>query len=192
MGHSLTVIVATTGRKTLRATLESFAGDLRREDAVHVCMDGRDDLVRRLVAELDDRFFGRWYYHEGPNQGSWGHAVRNYILPLVDTELVWHLDDDDVAAPGALSAIRSVKRWTIFRMTFMEGHPARGVTCWRRKEVRRGDIGTPMIVAPPSNARFSLEYGGDFSYAEGLLNEYGEPDWDERVIAHIRPYGEEV
>lgn len=188
MSRSLTIIVATTGRRTLRATLSSFAPDLHSDDVVHVCMDGRDDLVRRLTEEMAGRYFGRWFYHEGDNLGYWGHAVRNHLLPIVGTDLVWHLDDDDVAAPGALGSIRhSEGIWTIFRMQFCEGHHANGITCWRQRRLTKGDIGTPMVIAPPSKARFALEYGGDFAYVMGLLDEFGQPAWDERVIALIRP-----
>lgn len=188
MSRSLTVVVATVGRKSLRATLDSFGPDLHPGDFVHICMDGRSDGVRWVAHEMADKYWGKWFYHEGENLGFWGHAVRNQILPVCGTDLIWHLDDDDVAAPGALNAIRhSEGAWTIFRMRFMKGHPASGVVCWRNKVLRRGDIGTPMIVAPPSNARFALEYGGDFAYAEGLRKELGEPSWDERVIALIRP-----
>lgn len=193
MKRSITVVVATTGRKTLRATLESFGADLHSSDCVHVCMDGRDDRVRRLTEEMAERYFGRWFYHEGHNLGYWGHAVRNHVMPIVDTELVWHLDDDDVAAPGAIAAIRhSEGEWTIFKMRFCEGHPANGIVCWRLGQLVRGDIGTPMIIAPPSRARFALEYGGDFAYVQGLRDELGEPSWDETVIALIRPEVQDV
>jgi hypothetical protein len=151
-------------------------------------MDGRDGRVRRLTEELSDQYFGHWFYHEGDNLGFWGHGVRNHLLPIVYTDLVWHLDDDDVAAPSALHAIRhSTGIWTIFRMEFMAGHPANGIVCWREKVLRKGDIGTPMVIAPPSTARFDLEYGGDFAYVQGLRDELGEPAWDETIIALIRP-----
>jgi hypothetical protein len=191
MEKTLTIIIATTGRKGLRATLESFGSDLHTHDEVHVCMDGRDGRVRRLTEEMSERYFGHWFYHEGDNLGFWGHGVRNHVLPIVQTDLVWHLDDDDVAAPGGLIAVRhSEAKWTIFRMTFMGGH-AKGITCWRWKKLLSGDIGTPMVIAPPSNARFALEYGGDFAYVQGLKDEFGEPAWDERVIALIRPETED-
>jgi hypothetical protein len=193
MNKSIAVIVATTGRRSLQATLDSFGSDLHPQDVVHICMDGRSDLVRRIAQEMAEMYFGHWFYHEGETLGYWGHAVRNQLLPSLGTDLVWHLDDDDVAAPGALAAIRhSDAVWTVFRMQFMEGHPANGVVCWRWKRLMKGDIGTPMIIAPPSTARFALEYGGDFAYVQGLRDELGEPAWDERVIALIRPEVEDV
>lgn len=191
MNHSIAVVVATTGRRTLQATLSSFGPDLHSRDVVHVCMDGRGDLVRRMVEEMSEQYFGNWFYHEGDNLGYWGHAVRNHLMPMVTTDLVWHLDDDDVAAPGAIAAIRhSEGKWTIFRMRFMEGHPANGIICWRNQRLVKGDIGTPMIIAPPSKARFDLEYGGDFGYVMDLVDELGPPSWDDRIIALIRPNNE--
>lgn len=191
MNRSITVVVATTGRRTLQATLNSFGPDLHSGDVVHVCMDGRSDLVRRLVEEMSERYFGSWFFHEGDNLGYWGHAIRNYILPIVQTDLVWHLDDDDCAAPGALAAIRTSSGvWNIFRMEFGPGHPAHGIVCWRYERLVKGDIGTPMIIAPPSKARFDLEYGGDFGYVMDLVDEFGPPSWDDRIIALIRPSDE--
>lgn len=127
-------------------------------------------------------------------QGYWGHPLRNMILDQTpDGEYVWTIDDDDVAAPGALTelhkflTVSDMLTWGIFKMEFGPGSHAHGITCWREPLLRRGDIGTPMIFAPKGAARFGHVYDGDWNYAEQLQAELGEPEWAKTVIAHIRP-----
>lgn len=122
--------------------------------------------------------------------GNWGHPNRNYVMDKhVETSHVWTLDDDDVPAENALRSMRQHMNdpWTIFKMIFCEGHFANGVTCWREKEIKAGDIGTPMIFAPLSDARFGDGYMGDLDYALELQTELGAPVWAEEVVCLVRP-----
>lgn len=191
MTPSITIIVPTLGRPTLHATLGSFAESLTDEDQVVVVADGALRSVREIVEDFDFHYNGEWIYHWRADfpAGNWGHPLRNNILNWgIQTDYVWTIDDDDAAAPGALDALRSAEGpWTIFRMQFGPGHPANGITCWREPYLRYGDIGTPMILARPCAARFGNRYEGDWDYAQELQAEYGDPAWDERVIALIRP-----
>lgn len=177
------------GRPSLSATLASFAADVRPEDHVVVVSDGGSSYVRLEVELCASRWDGDWTYHWKPAEGCWGHPLRNSVLNWeLDTDYVWSIDDDDVAAPGALDVLRSAEGpWTIFRMLHGINHPANGIVCWREPSLRHGDIGTPMILARPSNARFGHRYEGDWDYAEDLRAEYGDPAFDERVVAVIRP-----
>lgn len=187
-GNSLTIIVPTCGRKTLPNTLLSFAKDVRDGDVVYVISDGPRAGLSFLLGYLDCTYPGRWRSIPGPYMGGWGHGLRNLLLRKVVTDYVWTIDDDDVAAPGALDAFRGASApWIIYRMKFESGHPANGITCWREKRLQHGDIGTPMILARPSNARFGEDYSGDWGYVQGLHAEFGDPEWDETVVALIRP-----
>lgn len=187
MAPSITIVVPTIGRPSLSATLRSFADELSPEDHVFVAADGDDvgDLVRNFANDS----VAQWTYsHWGERLGHWGHPIRNLAFDQIETDYVWTIDDDDVAAPFALNIIRETEAdWAIYKMHFGDNHPASGITCWREPILRHGDIGTPMIVAKPGNSRFGHRYEGDWDYAQRLYAEYGEPDWDERVIALIRP-----
>lgn len=189
-GHPLTVIVPTIGRSSLRATLASFASDLRADDLVIVATDG----VRPEAEEVFDDFSGgeaNWMLLPCHESHDWGHSLRNEALDrfVEEGRYVWTLDDDDVATPGALEALRSRMDggWAIFRMEFGPAHFAYGITCWREKQLRFGDIGTPMTLAPRCGARFGSRYEGDWDYVQSLQVELGAPTWDDRVIALIRP-----
>lgn len=187
---SLTVIVPTIGRKSLARTLQSFANELTEDDYVLVSCDGwREGVTNLVYGWFDVHYPGQWWVNVNTVQGDWGHPARNHMLEVVKTDLVWTIDDDDEAAPGALTTIRQqTDPFVIYRMRFGPGHPANGITCWREKRMQHGDIGTPMIVAKPCSARFGHHYSGDWDYAQSLQAVYGDPVWNERVIALIRPY----
>lgn len=189
MSKTVTIIVPTIGRDTLIDTLYSFHTATKEGDHVVVVDDGIHPLVGTLVGMMNRWCLGDWQcIHVSPPLGCWGHPGRNRVLPYAQTDLIWTIDDDDVAAPGALDAIREQEApWTIYRMHFGENHPARGTTCWRAKELRHGDVGTPMIVAKPSDARFGHRYEGDYDYMMELNKLFGAPEWDERIIVEVRP-----
>lgn len=154
--------------------------------------------------------------------GGFGHPARNYELDAghVATDYVVSIDDDDAFLPGALAAVRTVIAdtlrfasdgvpwfvpWFVFRMTFGPGSHANGTTIWHRRELKPGNVGTPMMVWPASaRARWGTGplraglygdlwpdigdgYFGDYEMAAGLEAELGPPVWREEVIAIVRP-----
>lgn len=190
MNIGITVIIPTLGRKTLPATIASIASQLNAEDAVVVVSEGSNQDVKNLVTHCANLYPHVDWTFTVAYGGCWGHPNRNYVLDNhVYTSHVWTLDDDDVATKNALSSLRAHMGdpWTIFKMTFGEGHFANGVTCWREQKIQAGDIGTPMLYAPISKARFGHAYMGDLDYANALQAELGEPIWAEDVVCLVRP-----
>ncbi len=203
---SLAILIPTVGRESLRACLESLADQMRRDDRVLVLCDEptRYDYVTDLVYEIRSDVYGIWrsYYSE-QQLGFYGHAQRNRALaylPMVERppDLVWSLDDDDVATPDALAAIRDAYTshaapWYVFRMVGGAHSHFNGlVVPATGGGIRIGEIGTPMIVAPLCAARFGVDafppgYFGDFSYACELEDLLGPPAWKPEIVAEIRP-----
>lgn len=179
------------GRTSLRNTLLSFSDYLTDDDAVIVLSDGPDKATRDFVMSYALDSPAEWVYHEvDPPLGDWGHPLRNVAMDnFVETSHVWTIDDDDVAADGALDILRAHMDdpFTVFKMTFGPGHFASGITCWRWEKLSYGDIGTPMVFAPFSEARWGHSYGGDWDYVEKLRELFGEPVFSDEIIAHIRP-----
>lgn len=189
--RGITVVVPTVGRATLSNTLLSVAPQLTSQDAVVVVSEGENLWVQELVAELSSDYPSTDWSYVVEYGGLWGHPNRNLVMDnYVTTSHVWTIDDDDIATPNAMDHLASHMNdpWTIFRMTFGEGHFACGITCWREPNIVPGDIGTPMIFAPLSNARFGLQYMGDCDYALELQDELGPPVWAEEIVAVIRPF----
>lgn len=182
----ITIIVPTVGEDTLPNTLESVAPQLGPTDRCVVVVDGPSER-ENWHNEYRDRFL--WLY-QAERRGAYGHPSRNHALEKhVKTTHVWTIDADDEAAPGALNAMRNHYNdpWTIFRMHFGPGHYANGVTLPHTHRVAHGNIGTPMIFAPLTPARFGHHYSGDYDYATELEQHQGPPVWDDTIVAIIRP-----
>lgn len=191
MSEAITVIVPTTGRPTLQHTLQSFAPDLTTDDQVIVISDGPDPTTRSVVSIVDSNSQGSWYYLETATpQGAFGHPNRNHVLTHhLQTSHVWSIDDDDEAVPGALDLLRQhiTDPWTIFKMRFGPNSRHPGLTLPYTHRVVYGNIGTPMIFAPSSQARFGHHYSGDFDYAQELMQLLGPPVWAQELIAVVQP-----
>ena len=168
MSDRISVIIPTLNRPTLEATLAS-------------CKD-----ATQVVLMPDPR----------GEEGAYGHGLRNRCLDegLATGDWLVSIDDDDEFLPGAFEAMRAAVaehpgRWFIFKMTFGDGSHYPGVTVWDRPQVRVGNVGTPMILAPASaKSRWGVEgmtgligepredgFLGDFVYAQRLREELGEP-----------------
>ncbi len=173
---TVSFIVATTGRPTLQRALDSI--ELWQGDELIVVGDmghAVDDRVRFLPS---------------PARGDWGHAERNYAMPLALGQYLAHLDDDDVYAPGARALIEKAinaapKRPVVFKIQFSNGH-----TIWKERAIKFGNVGTPMTVMP--NVRHKLGkwgsfYGGDHAFLKTSRWKPQEYAWRTEVLAHIRP-----
>lgn len=198
MKKRLSIVVPTIGRPTLLATLQSIAGQWDGEQVV-VVAEGEVGVAHRIFEEVAPPTVvdgaPAWVFigHAFSPAGCWGHNLRNYAFDsFVTGSHVATIDDDDIYVDGALDAMaEALERDApcVYRMTFGPGHPAHGVTCWRLPRAQRGDVGTPMVVAPVSAARFGLGYDGDWDYYQALeqLMPAGGWVWDDRVTTEIRP-----
>ena len=97
------------------------------------------------------------------------------------------MDDDDVFTPDALAAIRRgvaqhPERVLLFRMDNY------GTVLWRDREIRYGNVGTPMVVVPNDSARLASWRLGDYEFIRDSCHRLGEPVWCEEVVAVVRPH----
>ncbi len=176
---------------SLAATVASVMSEVGENDQIVLITDGWNVDIDAVWASLIDCPTEATLIRH-PRLGGWGHGLRNYALDYaVARAFVAHLDDDDVWLPGTMTAMRSALAEKlgvhVFRATWGPGHPASGVTCWQQQILSRGNVGTPMVLAPCCTARFGLEYDGDFAYFQDLQTIFGEFMWHDTVIAEIRP-----
>lgn len=167
MTPSVSVIIPTIGRETLRRTLESALCQHERPDEVLVVADGPRPDARAAALE-----FGAAYL-ETPPTGQWGHEQRNLGMAAAKGDYLSFMDDDDVYLPGAFEAMRrrareSPGRPIIFQMLH------RGETLWRRPEIAYRNVSTQMFLFPnvpgrlarwASNPDTPDGRGGDFCFA---------------------------
>jgi glycosyltransferase involved in cell wall biosynthesis len=181
----LSVVIPTIGRETLRATLTSVAPQLERSDEVLVVGDGRPACAREILARQGRR---HWCYLEtdGPCNDA-GGTQRDLAATVARGDHLCFMDDDDVFTPGALAAIRRgvaehPERVLVFRMDNY------GTLLWREREVRYGNVGTPMVVVPNDPARLASWRSGDFEFIRDSCERLGEPVWRDEVVAIVRPH----
>lgn len=165
----LSIVVATAGRRTLGASIESATLQMRPGD--------------ELVVVFDD-------------SGDAGDTPRNRVLGSLRGSHVLFLDDDDELVPGALDTIRTFARehpgrWGLFQLDL---GPA-GIV-WRRGGMQLMAAATAMCVVPnvPERlGRFGRAPGappgrlGDYPFLVETAAMLGPPVWCEEVIQALRP-----
>jgi len=159
MAQRLSIIVASQGRPSLSATLDSAASQMRPGD--------------ELLVDVND-------------DAPWGHAARNRLMPRAAGTHLAFMDDDDRYAKGALDAVRHAiadepTRVHIFRMRYQDGR-----VLWGTPEAVCGNVSTQMVVVPNDEhlGRWGDRYEGDLDFIVATLGGR-EAAWHEEVIALV-------
>ena len=182
---TLTVITPTIGRASLRGTLASIAPQLRAGDEHLVIGDGPQPDAAAVCSE-----FGASYC-DGPASRTYGTLQRDYGIGLARGDYVAFCDDDDVFVPGALDVVRAaIAEHPGVPLIFRMDTPFLGVL-WADREVREGNVGTPMIVTPrcPAMPRWNdgwPAYTADYRFIK-RVTDAASVVWREEVICIVRP-----
>lgn len=190
---NISLLIPTTGRSSLRRTLESIRPQLADGDEVLLLSDGPvDSSLRDLWSDFDVP--GQLVeVPDGPHR-DWGHTPRNFALPQAGCPYVMHLDDDDILAPNALKAIRRAiladpGAFFVFRMRYADGR-----TLWRAPALIPDNVGTPMFVHPREipYGQWAPFYGGDHAFIRETiaLSPQRPVRWRTDVVALIGAYAE--
>ena len=185
----LTIVIPTISRPTLARALRSVQKqEMLPGDEVILVGDGPQPVARALWEQF--HLPGKYLEVKGPN-ADWGHTPRNLVQ--VHEGYIIALDDDDELSDGALKIIRQALEENPDRphMFRMDGAPEIG-TCWKVREVRQGNVGTPMFVLPAKGpkGKYAPVYGGDAVFMQETLAQWPEGSlvWREEIICHVRPY----
>jgi glycosyltransferase involved in cell wall biosynthesis len=188
---SLSVIIPTIARPSLAATLDSIAAaGIGLDDQVLMVSDSPVQVTEEshdlnmAAARSLARHTNVLAVLPGRRLGGWGGPGRNIgIQEATGTHLVF-IDDDDVYLPGALQVIREIiatdpQALHVWRMVARGGH-----TLWTERDVRVGNIGTPMFAVPRGCAgQWTTRYEGDFDFFEdSLIRAGGQVRWHEDVL----------
>jgi glycosyltransferase involved in cell wall biosynthesis len=170
---TISVIVATSGRKTLLRTLESIAGQLRPGDEVLVICDASGDA---------------------------GDTARMDAMPRALGSHLTFIDDDDVYAPDALDKMRRFALEHpgcigIFKMQHVVG-----TTHWRAGEpaLRYANVSTQNFLVPNVPGKLGRwheiprpgggTYAGDYAFITETADLQGDPVFVDEVTVYVRPY----
>lgn len=168
----ITFIVPTVGRPSLIRTLNSI--ECWNGDEILIVSDGfrvRDPRARFIDCKPG---------------GDWGHTERNFATPFAKGKYIAHIDDDDIYAPGSRALMedaitKAANKPILFRMRFPNG-----ITLWREKEIKCGNVGTPMFLMPNEQEKFGQWksfLGGDCAFLESSKWDPSEYMWRPEVIA---------
>jgi glycosyltransferase involved in cell wall biosynthesis len=172
---TLSIIVATAGRPTLRRTLASITPQLEPGDEVFVLHD---------------------------DSGDAGDTPRNSAMPRARGTHLAFLDDDDVYVPDALEKMRRFAREHPGRIgIFKMRHPA-GTTHWREGEpvLRYANVSTQTFLVPNVPGKLGRwhrdverpgggHYIGDYAFITETVRLQGDPVFVDEVTVHVRPVG---
>jgi hypothetical protein len=180
---SVSFIIATVGRASLERTIESI--EPRPGDEILIVADESLNLhLRPLVHRNYLRFL-----HCPPGH-DWGHHERTFATPLAKGDFLSFMDDDDYYASGHRSAMDEAIAAnpdgpTIFCMRL---HHMGGYVLWRDKELRCGNVGTPMLLIPrdlDKIAPWPPHYGGDSTFIQSCKWKPEQFRWSRQVIAEV-------
>lgn len=163
---SFHILIATIGRPSLQAMLDSILPFLTPADHLTIVFDGVQPTDIRTETK------GRVHiYYEETALGSFGHGIRNkYASRLERTDFVMHADDDDTYEPGAFESLRELctdpSTLYIARMQIVNSKiiPVQDEIC-------DANVGTPNGIVPHNlNAKseWGMMFGGDFTYYSTL------------------------
>jgi glycosyltransferase involved in cell wall biosynthesis len=171
---TLSIIVATAGRPTLRRTLASVAPQLKPGDEIMVVCDASGDA---------------------------GDTPRMDAMPRARGTHLAFLDDDDVYAPDALEKMRRFAREHPGRIgIFKMKHPA-GTTHWRGGEpvLRYANVSTQTFLVPNVPGKLGRwhrdvprpdgkgHYIGDYAFITETAQLQGDPVFVDEVTVYARP-----
>jgi glycosyltransferase involved in cell wall biosynthesis len=184
---SLTIILPTIGRPSLKGSLDSIAMQLGMYDQVFVVADGQYPESKKLVESYGIQY-AYFELSDGPHN-DWGARARNFALPKAKKAYIAFMDDDDCYLPGAFAKIRAAIQALpgkpfIFRM--LHGTSI----LWTREEVAVGNVSSQMVVVPNQQeklGRFGVRYEGDFDFIQSTAGLYAcgyDPFiWRNEIIA---------
>jgi len=179
------VVIATSGRKTLKGMIDSLKDELKEGDALTVIFDGKN-------AKSKSGYLDQWtapmkcairIKEQIPGLKFYGHPVLNNTIPHLEpvTSFIMFADDDDTYIKGAFNLLRGkctdLNTMYITKMYCTRSNkiiPSNGTT-----SIIRNNIGKPNGVVPFKDAPKVLfgtsSYTGDYEYYKKM----------ERKVANI-------
>jgi glycosyltransferase involved in cell wall biosynthesis len=174
---TLSIIVATSGRRSLRRTLASIAPQLEPGDEIIVACDASGDA---------------------------GDTPRNAAMPRARGTHLAFLDDDDVYAKDAFEKFRRFAREHPGRIGIFKIKHVVGTTHWRKDEpvLRYANVSTQTYLVPnvpgqlgswhyrPRPNRPGEVHAGDYVFITETVELNGrEPIFVDEVTVYVRPVG---
>jgi len=170
------ILIATSGRPSLKNMLDSLKYELLQNDAITVVFDGNSGKAKSLFSAdwLKGHKSKIQIIEEDPNLGYWGHGIRNKYQGTLEqkTTYIMHADDDDVYIKGSFNRLRQLcTDPNILYIAKMLNVVHGNTIPSQSHSIVKDDIGTPCGIIPfeiANKSTWELKYAGDFDYYNNL------------------------
>lgn len=200
MTPTLSVVIPTLGRDSLKRQLDSLLPQLNRQDEVIVVADALGDYSKAsdivcmcsynkavTCSSVNGGFPAVHFSKTDNTVSSLGSAQRNQGIEQAIGHYIWHVDDDDYCSPDAVKTIRNALRipnspeMHIFQMMF------RGSVLWQHNRIECGNFGTPcLVVANHPEAPFwqvpNSSYTTDFNWTSLFVEQAIPIFWHKGIV----------
>lgn len=191
---SITYLIASTGRETLKDTLRSLHGQfMKGVDKIKIYFDGRCDKGADFFQEEWDLFGDDLHYEILPETlGYWGHGIRNKYQTACITDYIHHMDDDDIYCEGCIPRARGALVNHYGKILICKFRTLGNAVIWSRKNLAFGQIGTPsgfIFNRPEIMGTWGLGYGGDYNFYKEVQDKIGKENivFYDLLIVKTRP-----
>jgi len=177
---SLSIIIPTLGRESLRLVLKQLSDQLLDEDEIIVIADGPIKRAKEIASKFPVR-----YFEHGPTK-CWGNAQRNYGIAVAEKTHLHFLDDDDQSLPDALATIRKEIKEQPGYIHIFRIH-SRTNLIWNDPIIQYGNVSSQMFIIPSNRhvGHWPDKYAGDYYFLADCISRRGNHlvSWHRSIIA---------
>ncbi len=195
MTVTISAIVPTAGRETLRRTLLSGVGQLRAGDEIIIAGDITDGPLTDTEAMCAE--FGVRYVPSTKGVHDWGHSQINHAMKHARGDYLFFNDDDDIFTPDAFASIRDfasgLDQPAPIMFKFLSQYR---IVIWGEPWIEQGYVGGHNFVVPNKPewlGEWAPHYEGDFAFIVSTCAKIPLDVplfWRSEVIAIARPQPE--
>jgi hypothetical protein len=186
---TLSIIVPTCGRRTLKRALRSALPQLEPGDEIQVVGDGPQPVARAICDALACPALH--FSETAAPAHDVGGTPRHQGMARARGDYLAFLDDDDTYLAGALARLHGAmdhQPGLPFLWRFIDHN---GGVLWAHELVKFGNVGTPCILFPNDPARLGVwrpGRGGDYWFIKSTLDLYPfqAVQWKQPIVQDAR------
>jgi len=196
-GPTLSIIIPTCGRPTLRDTLSGIASQVHAGDEVILVGDRPLPAIRPLVEKFQREGLSIFYSEVFESLSQYGNVQRDYGMMRAHNPWLLFMDDDDIFSRNALAVIRGELRNSArVPHLFSMWYDGDGIKLWKTQAIVKGNISTQMFVVPrrgdlPAwSCTDKDQRWTDYRWFNSLTTTIFSPGqviWHPEVTCHFRP-----
>jgi hypothetical protein len=175
---SISIIVPTLGRESLKSIVNSLRKQIGLKDEIIIVADGADARMRA------EAILGQKVFEHHADGSKFGNTQRRFGASLAKCDLLWFVDDDDHVDANAVKTIKATvtDKPVLFRMKYC------GTMLPNGRNTELGNVSGQMLVVPNSPNIPQWEagdnYRADNEWIKAVESACGM-EWSDDVIYEI-------